>query len=146
MFLNNRKTPLIPLLHYDNRFITDFKEKAELFNSFFYKQWPLISNNSSLRNYISYTTEKRLSTVALSVEAIGEVKNLDSNKARGHDNVSIRMLKICCDSSINHFRRFLDELFLLVCFSLNGIKETLFLFTRKMTRKISSSFSASDLR
>ena len=145
MFLNNKKTPLIPLLHYDNRFITDFNEKAELFNSFFYKQWPLISINSSLRNYINYTTEKRLSTVALSVEAIGEVKNLDSNKARDHDNVSIRMLKICCDSSINHLRWFLDELFLLVCFSLNGIKETLFLFTRKMTRQISSSFSASDL-
>ena len=100
MLLKNKKIPLIPPLYYDNRFITDFKEKAELFNSFFSKQCSLISNNSSLPNYINYTTEKRLSTVALSVEAIGKIiQNLDSNKAHGHDNISIRMLKIWGDST-----------------------------------------------
>ena len=31
MFLNNKKIPLIPPLYYYNRFITDFKDKAELF-------------------------------------------------------------------------------------------------------------------
>ena len=99
MLLNDKKIPLIPSLYYDNGFITDFKEKAEFFNSFFSKQYSLISNNSSLSNYINYTTEKRLSTVALSVEAIGKIiQNLDSNKAHGHDNISIRMLKICGDS------------------------------------------------
>ena len=65
MFLNNKEIPLIPPLYYDNRFITDFKEKAELFNSFFSKECSLISSNSSLPNYINYTTEKRLSTVVL---------------------------------------------------------------------------------
>ena len=69
--LNNKKIPLIPPLYYDISFITDFKEKAELFNSFFSKQCSVVSNNSSLPNYINYTTEKRPSTVALSVEAIG---------------------------------------------------------------------------
>ena len=40
-----------------------------------------------------------LSTVALSVEAISKViQNLDSNKAYGHDNISIPMRKICGDS------------------------------------------------
>ena len=59
----------------------------------------LISNNSSLSNYINYTTEKPLSTVALSVEATGKIiQNLDSDKAHGHDNISIRMFKICGDS------------------------------------------------
>ena len=81
MLLNNKKIPLIPPLYHDNCFKTDFKEKAELFNSFFSKQCSLISNNSSLPNYINYTTEKRLSTVALSVKAIGKIiQNLDSNK------------------------------------------------------------------
>ena len=60
MLLNNKKIPLIPPLYYDNGFITDFKEKAEFFTSFFSKQYSLISNNSSLSNYINYTTEKRL--------------------------------------------------------------------------------------
>ena len=57
MLLNNKKIHLIPPLYYGNRFITDFKEKAELFNSFFSKQCSLISNNSALPNCINYTTE-----------------------------------------------------------------------------------------
>ena len=138
MLLNNKKIPLIPPLYYDNRFITDFKEKAELFNSFFSKQCSLISNNSSLPNYINYTTEKRLSTVALSVEAIGKIiQNLDSNKAHGHDNISIRMLKICGDSIYEPLETILDKLFLLAFFLLNGKKVTLFLSTKKVTSKIS---------
>ena len=35
IFLNNKKFPLIPPLFHENCFITDFKEKTELFNSFF---------------------------------------------------------------------------------------------------------------
>ena len=34
IFLNNKKPPIIPPLFYENRFVTDFKKKAELFNSF----------------------------------------------------------------------------------------------------------------
>ena len=42
IFLNNRKIPVIPPLFHNNKFVTDFKEKAELFNSFFAKQCSLI--------------------------------------------------------------------------------------------------------
>ena len=31
-FLNNKEIPLIPPLFHENKFATDFKEKAELFN------------------------------------------------------------------------------------------------------------------
>ena len=34
-FLNNKKIPIIPPLYHKNEFVTDFKKKAELFNSFF---------------------------------------------------------------------------------------------------------------
>ena len=34
-FLNNIKIPLIPPLFRKNKFVTNFLEKAELFNSFF---------------------------------------------------------------------------------------------------------------
>ena len=118
MLLNNKKIPLIPPLDYDNRFITDFKEKAELFNSFFSKQCSLISNNSSLPNYINYATENLLSTVALSVESIGKIiQNLDSNKAHGHDNISIRMLKICGDSIYEPLQTIFRQAFLTGVFS-----------------------------
>ena len=36
-FLNNRKIPVIPPLFHNNKFVTDFKEKAELFKSLFRK-------------------------------------------------------------------------------------------------------------
>ena len=34
IFLNNKKIPFITPLFHENKFVTDFKEKAELFNHF----------------------------------------------------------------------------------------------------------------
>ena len=34
-FLNNKKIPLIPSLFHEEKFLTDFKEKAEIFKGFF---------------------------------------------------------------------------------------------------------------
>ena len=47
-FLNNKKTPCIPPLIHDNKFVTNFKEKNELFNSLFAKQCSLIETGSTL--------------------------------------------------------------------------------------------------
>ena len=94
IFLNNNKKPVIPPLFYENQFITYFKEKAKLFNLFFSKQCSVIPNNSSVPAEINYSTDKRLSTVTFSVKDIGKIiRNLDSNKVRGHDNASVWMLK-----------------------------------------------------
>ena len=95
-FLNSKKIPLISPLFHENRFITDFKEKEELFNSFFAKQCSLIRNDSELPTSLTFYTNNRLSTVSFSHEDIGKIiQNLNPNKANGHDNISIRMLKIC---------------------------------------------------
>ena len=63
IFLNNRKIPVIPPLFHNNKFVTDFKEKAELFNSFFAEQCSLIKNESKLHPRFHFLTDKRLSTV-----------------------------------------------------------------------------------
>ena len=95
-FLNNKKIPLIPPLFHENRFIIDFKEKAELFNSFFSKQSSLITSNSKLPTSPSYLTDKRLYTITFPAKDIGKIiPSLDPNKAHDHDNLSIRMLKLC---------------------------------------------------
>ena len=98
IFLNNKKIPLIPPLFHENRFITDFKEKAELFNSFFSNQCSLLKNCSKLPTNPRYVTDKRLRTINFTADNIEKIiVSLNTNKAHGHDNISIRMLKICGD-------------------------------------------------
>ena len=91
--LNGRKIPGIPPLFHNNKFITDFKEITEIFNSFFAKQCSLIDNGSTLPWLFPVTTEKSLSDVDFSV--------LHSNKAHGDKMISIRMLKLCDQSICN---------------------------------------------
>ena len=43
-FLNNKKIPGIPPLLHDDKFITNFKENAEIFSNCFTKQCSLINS------------------------------------------------------------------------------------------------------
>ena len=98
-FLNNKKIPCIPPLFHDNDFATDFQKKAEIFNNFFAKQCTVVPNSSILPSVFIRKTNKSLSTLTFCSDEIKKViRNLDSNKAHGHDMLSIRMLKICDDS------------------------------------------------
>ena len=56
--LNGRKIPCIPPLFHDNKFITDFEEKSEVFNSFFAKQCSLIDNGSTIPSLFPLITDK----------------------------------------------------------------------------------------
>ena len=86
---------MTPLFH-ENRFITDFKEKAELFNSFFSNQCSLLKNCSKLPTNLRYVTDKRLRTINFKTDNTEKmILSLNPNKVHGHDNISIRMLKIC---------------------------------------------------
>ena len=94
--LNNTETPLIPPLFHENKIVTDFKEKLELFNSHFATHCPLISNSSKPPSDINSLTGNRLSFLSLSHDEIAKViHNLDPNKARGYDNIRARMMKVC---------------------------------------------------
>ena len=98
-FLNNKKVPCIPSLFHENKPVTDFREKAEIFNSYFSKQCSLVNSDSSLPCEIIKKTNNSLYSVRFSTEDILQIiNNLDSNKAHGHDEISIRMLKICGSS------------------------------------------------
>ena len=89
-FLSNKKIPVIPPLFYENCFITNFKEKVELFNSFFADQYSLMSNVSKLPSNVTLYTNNGLSTVTFSQDETGKIiQNLNPNKANGHDNISI---------------------------------------------------------
>ena len=89
-FLNNKKIILIPPLFYETCFITNFKEKAELFNSLFADQYSHMSNVSKLPSNVTLYTNNGLSTVTFSQDETGKIiQNLNPNKVSVHDNISI---------------------------------------------------------
>ena len=81
--LNGRKISCIPPPFHDSKFITDVKEKNEIFNSFA-KQCSLIGNGITLPSLFPLIIEKSLSDVEFSVEGIKNIiSKIDSNKAHG---------------------------------------------------------------
>ena len=50
--LTGKKVPCISPIFHENRFITDFRENVELFNSFFANQYSLIANSSPVGIYL----------------------------------------------------------------------------------------------
>ena len=69
-------------------------------NDFFAKQCSLMNTNSYLPSIFSKKTHKLLSTFHFtSYDILKIIKNLEPNKAHGHDMISIWMIKIC-DTSI----------------------------------------------
>ena len=94
-FYNKRKIPLIPPLLVNNSFVTDFKAKANLFNDFFCKQCTPVANDSTLLTLLE-TLNEILSSIDIIASDIGKIiKALKVNKAHGHDEISVRMLKLC---------------------------------------------------
>ena len=96
-FLNNKKAPCIPRIYLNNNYITDFKEKAQIFNDFF--------ENTSKRSTDSIKRANNvLSTISFTKDDIEKIiKNLNPNKVHGFDIISIRMSKICCDSILKPY-------------------------------------------
>ena len=78
---------------HNNRSITDFIEKAELFNSFFSDQFSLLNNCSKLTTNPRCVTDKRLRATKFTADNIEKtIVSLNSDKAHGHGNISIHML------------------------------------------------------
>ena len=103
--LKGKKVPCILPIFNDNKFITDFREKAEIFNSFFANQYSLLTNTSVFPINCESLRDKSLSNISFTDNDTEKmIKCLDPNKAHGHDMMSIRMLKIFRDSIYRHFR------------------------------------------
>ena len=97
--LNNKKIPCIPPIYHSNNYITEFKEKTQIFNKFFAKQCTLVENTSKPPTDSSKRTNNLFSTISFTKDDIANIiKNLNSNKAHGFDMISILMLKICGES------------------------------------------------
>ena len=62
-FLNNKKIPCIPPLLHQDKFIIDFKEKAEMFNNFFADLCSILRNKSELPASLSKKTHELPTTI-----------------------------------------------------------------------------------
>ena len=83
-FLNNKKIPVIPPIFHDNKYITDFKQKAEIFNSHFSKQCSPLINNSKIPSECSRKSNESLSSITFEINDIEKIiKILDPNKSHG---------------------------------------------------------------
>ena len=88
--------------------VTEFETKANIFNKYFASQCTTINNNSALPSTLNYLTDDKLSSFSISSEVIFQlIKNLDPNKAHGHDEISVK--KFCapsiCKPLTLHFER-----------------------------------------
>ena len=91
----NKKIPTIPPLFVNGNFVSDFSVKANLFNEFYASICTPIKNSSVLPP-LRYRTNKKLSYFSVSEKDILLIiKALDSSKAHGYDNLSIKMIKLC---------------------------------------------------
>ena len=91
----NKKGFLLSSLLVNNSFVTDFKEKANLFNEFFCKQCTPVADDSTLPTLLE-TPNETLSSIEIIASDIGKInKALKANKVHVHDEISIRMLKLC---------------------------------------------------
>ena len=94
--LSRQKVPLIPPLLVDDKHVTDNKTKANIFNEYFAEQCSHLKSNSVLPINQTFLTQSSLTSLDFNEEEILKIiRALNIHKAHGHDDISIRMIKIC---------------------------------------------------
>ena len=80
----------------DDKFVTDMKTKADIFNQFFAEQYTTLKNDSKLPSNQIYLRQSRLVSLNFNEDEILKIiRVLNPQKAHGYDDISIRMIKIC---------------------------------------------------
>ena len=69
-FYNDKKIPLIPPLLIKDKFVTDIKTKADIFNNFFAEQCTPLHNDSKLPPNLMVLTQSRLDSLDLNEDEI----------------------------------------------------------------------------
>ena len=98
--MNIAKASRIPPLLANNKFVTNCKTKAQLFNTFFSNQCKPVLNTSTLPPF-RFNTDNRINSISIQSEKILTlIRGIDSKKAHGPDMISGEMLKLCDESIV----------------------------------------------
>ena len=85
----------IPPIIDNGTYISNFKQKAHIFNDYFANQCTINDNGSLLPNFVP-KTDATISHVTVTKDHIIRIiNNFNSNKAHGCDQISVSMLKLC---------------------------------------------------
>ena len=119
---------------HNSYFSLTLKKRVEFLILLIANQYSLIPNNSILPSELKLLTEHTLTSCDFSEPDILQIiNNQDSNKAHGHDMISILMLKLCGEAICRPlniiFKTYLN-------FLQNGRKAMLFQFIKKMISKM----------
>ena len=99
--LNKAKIPIIPPLLENGIFVTDFTEKAQLFNDYFILQCTTIDTGSHIPQD-ALVTDNMINDFVISDEKIlNIIRALNPNKAHGWDEISVRMIKFSDVALVN---------------------------------------------
>ena len=98
--LNKCKAPRIPPVVIAGKFVSSCKEKASHFNNFFTSQCQPFINTSTLPDPHPRTNAKLDIFEVTNVNLKSILIVLKANKAHGHDDISVNMIKLCGESLI----------------------------------------------
>ena len=80
----------------DGKHATDIKTKVNIFNEYFAEQCTFLKNSSVFLINETFWTQSSLTSLDFNEEEILKIiRALSIHKAPGHDDISIRMIKIC---------------------------------------------------
>ena len=88
------KIPIIPPILENELFVTDFAEKAQIFNDYFIRKCTTLDTGSVILHDLPIPVAL-ISEFSISDEKILDIiRSLNPNKAHGWDEISIRMIKL----------------------------------------------------
>ena len=99
LFHNNKKYPVFHQFFVKIDLLPISKKKPNYSILFFSKQCSIVDNGSEIPFFLHPKTDRSLSNITFTEKDTEKImQNLDSNKAHGHNIISIRMLKISGES------------------------------------------------
>ena len=92
--LNKGKIPMIPPLYENELVVTDFAEKAQIFNEYFILQCTTINTGSDIPQDTPVTTPLISDFIISDEKILNIIRLLNPNKAHGWDEISMRKIKV----------------------------------------------------
>ena len=92
---NKRKLTKIPPIIDNNTYVSNFQQKANIFNDYFANQCKIFENSSTLPE-VTLNTNASIYHAKITINNIvGIISKMSSKKAGGYDGISVTMLQLC---------------------------------------------------